>query len=224
MYSYIKFVKAPLFMLSAFLVIYLLGATNILPDIDQLTDDLKLFFDQYGLIAVAILSFVENIIGVNVYFPGSIVILTAMAMTSGNPLLGFKTFLTIFIFALISYNFNYFLGNKLADSERVESLKSDSKRGNKKVTVWYLATFWHPHFASITSLVSGAEGISYVVFIRNMLLAGLVWNSFWALLMYHFGSFINDGPEFKIAIYVYLVGWLLYESYKYRKLRKKQNI
>lgn len=220
-FEYFKYVRAPLVMIFALTIIYWLGAVNILPSIQEISAWLVIFFDRYGLVAVAVLSLIENIVGFNAYFPGSIVILTAMAMTYGDPVLGTKTFLVIFIFALIAYNVNYFLGNKILSSGDINNHVNKNNKFKKRMKYWFFSTFWHPHFASITSLVCGSENVKYKDFILNALLFGAIWNVFWALMMYNFGSILNNSSEFNLAIYIYLIVWLLVDTSRYLKKRSR---
>ncbi len=214
MLQYFKSVRSSLFFLIVFILFHYLSKSDSVLSIEEIALLVKEFFERYGLIAVGTLSFIENIVGVNAFFPGSIVILTAMAMTAGDPLLGLFTYFTIFSFAIISYHLNFFLGKYL--SYKNPSTEKDlSKKTQIELWLWYLSTFWHPHFTAITCVITGSEGFSYKWFFSRMIIAGFLWNSFWGITMYNFGSIAKENYDLTIIMYIYFIGWLAVDSYKY---------
>lgn len=214
MLEYIKYVKGPIILLLAFIFLQLLASYGIIPSLENLSGIIKSFFESYGLPAIAILSFVENIVGVNAYFPGSIVILTAMALSAGDPILGILTYATIFGFAFLAYNINYFLGKYLLFSGQNINI---SNKSSYELWVWYLGTFWHPHLAAITCVISGSQGLEYKLFFKRILIAGFFWNTFWGITMYNLGVFAKKSNDITLIMYLYLIGWLFVETYKYIK-------
>lgn len=212
MKNYLIFVKTPLIIISLYVTLYFLMNYNYLPPLEEIEILLISYYERYGLYAVALLSLIENIPGINVYFPGSIVILTAMAYSHGNPLLGLYTYLTIYSFAFVAYNISYYLG-------RLGASSNNNKRSfkNKNLFLVFLATLWHPHSASITCLASGENKIPYLKFLRILIITSFIWNTFWALLMYNIDIklLITNGSLINILVIIYLFLWLGYDSYKY---------
>lgn len=212
-------VKAPLIILilaSSFQILHYYG---LLPSVSGLAIELRLFFDRNGLPVIGIVSFLENIVGFNTYFPGSVVILTAMSLTAGNSLKALVTFLIIYVPATIAYHANYFIGrfNSAANNDRRVEL-TKHRKGN---WIWFFTTFWHPQFASLTSFMAGSTGMSYRMFMKHMLISSLVWNSFWGLTMYHVGLSLTKGLDFTPLIFSYILLWLGWEILKY--FRKETN-
>jgi membrane protein DedA with SNARE-associated domain len=209
----VREIKLPIILIIVFTFLHILSIFEILPNINYLSLEVKKFFDDYGIVSVGILSFIENIVFINAYFPGSIVILTGMAMTSGDPIRGLITYLTIFFFAFMAYNFNYFIGRFLSRNKPINS--------NKVSVTLFLSSFWHPHFAAMTCLKTGVDGYSYYEFLKKSLLVGFIWNSFWGVFMYNFGSFTGGGINLIPLMYLYLFGWLISDIFKYKKRTQK---
>lgn len=217
MKKYISFVKMPLSVICIYFLLYLFFHFEVFPPISQVEQFLLIYYNEYGLYAVGLLSFIENLPAVNAYFPGSLAILTAMSITNGDPLLGFQTYLTIYIFAFISYNVSFFIGKFFITSS---SEKNTNNR--KKILILFFTTFWHPHSASLTSLGAGSEGMHYKYFIFYTIIVSFFWNTFWALLMYNIDISLleTSGNLINVLIALYLFIWLIYKSLKFFKKEK----
>ncbi|NOR45704.1 MAG: hypothetical protein GQ534_08985 [Candidatus Delongbacteria bacterium] len=246
---FIRAIGTPLMFLAIFSLLHLLSKSNVIPSLDDLGVMLEHFFENYGLIAIGIVSIIENIVGVNIYFPGSIVILTGMAMTSGDPMRGVMTFFVITLGAFIAYYINFRIGkllkkvghkmsnlivkfllkimkqgkegNVLLSKNIKETDKSYNSLTKLELWAWYFGSFWHPHFAAVTCVITGYEGFSYKWFLKHVIIVGVFWNLFWGITMYNFGSFKDSDIDLNIVMFVYLICWVFVSAYKYmRKLNK----
>jgi len=217
MKNYLFYVKTPIIVILLYIAIYFLIKLNYIPPLEELEYSLIVYYEIYGLFMVALLSLIENVPGINVYFPGSIVILTAMAYSHGNPTLGFYTYLVIFSFAFIGYHVSYFIGKYSSSSSR----EKDIKLKDRNLFIYFFLTLWHPHSASITCLAVGEDKIPYKVFLKNLVIVGFIWNTFWALLMYNVNIDIlkTNGKLISILIMVYLFLWLGYKSWEYSRIK-----
>jgi membrane protein DedA with SNARE-associated domain len=217
-----RFIKAPLVFLLFFTLLHAASITGVLPSINDLGALVKTFFDDYGLVAIGVLSFIENIIGVNAYFPGSIVILTGMSLTAGQPLRGIMTFGVITLFAFLAYNINYFIGRLFKKNTLLEGRHTNSSKTNIELWVWYFGSFWHPHFAALTCVITGSEGFSYRWFAFRLLVVGIFWNAFWAITMYNIGVLGTDNIDLTLVMYLYLSGWITIDTVRYFKSQNHQ--
>ncbi len=185
---------------------------------DELVTYIKIAIERYGLIVIGPLSFLENMVGLNVYFPGSIVILTAMALTAGNPVRGLITYLTIYGAAFVAYHINYFIG--FSTSRKVVKNKNMVVDSSTNKTLWlrFFSTFWHPHFAALTCIHVGNEGYKYKQIMKYLIVVSFVWNTFWGLTMYSVGTITpTTGNSLTYIVYLYIIGWLLLSTYRYYK-------
>lgn len=186
---------------------------GLLPPLADVVLLLESFFQTYGLPVVLLTSVLENITYLNAYLPGSVVILTAMALTNGDPLLGFYTFLAIHIGANGGYQISYVLGKILGK----ESFLPPPPKAR-----WIQAfgTYWHPHLASLTSTFMGQHNVPWRTFTATAFSTSLVYNILWAVLIYNVGNFITKaGNLLWFFVYAYLILWIGYEVYRWYKTR-----
>lgn len=177
-----------------------------LPDPERLGQIVQSLYDLYGMVALFIAAFIEAIFMVNIYFPGSFMIVLAVFLSP-------KTVASLFIIALIAWLgfmlagfVNYWLGNKgfykillfLGKRDIVEKMQAWMKRRGKYAV--FLAAS-HPNVLAITQI---CMGISRVGIIRNIILSGLTL-AFWVPLWTIFFAFISKSAE--IAKFPY--GWYM---------------
>ena len=196
------------------ITINLLAHFGYIPDTNELTEILSAIFNKYGLPLIALASFLENIVGLNVYFPGSIVILTSMSLTAGDPGKAVLVFIAIFLPSTLAQNANYLIGYFSTKNLKKQNLIKLSKI---KLGLLFGSTFWHPHTTAITCMASGSEGLSYVVFLKYFIVFSLFWNVFWAITMYHFGYFAKATSNLTLFFYIYLVLWIAWDAFKILK-------
>lgn len=211
-------------------VVNVLGQLGWIPSLAESTAWLGGFLERYGVVVVLPLAILENLIVLNVYFPGSIVILTAMALTAGDPRRALVMFVCIVIGSTVGQNANYWMGRYggsrgPAIAERQASRADPGADGSDRRTSrrWWLVffgTFWHPHSASLTSILAGSEGLRYKQFLIYLLSTGLAWSVFWGFTMYHFGGILEARSNLLPAVYIYVVVWILYNLRRF--VRKQQ--
>lgn len=214
----IRVVRVQALLLVLIFTLSVLSEAGMLPQADEIRGIIFEALQTYGLPLVAVLSFFENIPVFNAYLPGSIVILSAMAMTNGNPSLAVLTFSFIIVPSLLAQIFNYFLGFRLANND------SQGRHPSYAYRTWalFFGTFWHPHFASMTCLVVGKEKMPFFDFVKYLIPSSLFWNCFWALAMYNLGNFIKSGPILIFVMIAYIVLWALWDIRKcYRKANSR---
>jgi len=191
------------------LVVQVLSLLNLIPSTVVLGGSVVDLFDKHGLPMIATCSLIENIVGINVYFPGALPVLVGMSLSAGNPNLAMLTYFSIVCPAFLGNVASYYVG-RFSGSTNDKQLNSVSKR----MFGFYLATYWHPHLASITAFREGANGTRFRVFIGAAILASMPWSIFWALLLYNVGA-VGDKPAAVMFItYAYVIVWLCWDLAK----------
>ncbi len=219
---YLKKIKSQLILLIILSSLDILSRIGLIPTPVEFTSILKSLFEEYGLFSVAIISFAENIVGVNSYFPGSVVILVAMSLTTGNLKMATLTFISIYLPSIFSHHVNYFIGvidkNKKDNSDVINRDVKISHKSNGffnwRLISFYFTTFWHPHFTALSCLASGKENVSYRSFIANFLIVSFTWNLFWGITMYNIGNIGNTNTSLLPLMYSYLIIWSSWDIYK----------
>lgn len=195
---------------------------GIIPSHEQIYQMTGSFFDKYGPLAVAPISFAENIIGVNAYFPGSVAILTAMTLTAGKPSIAIMTFFSIIIPSFCAHQINYLIGRRLRrreDGADQEINKDGRYSQNLTANILFMSTMWHPHFAALTSIDAGSQKMPYRRFILLFGFWFTLWNIFWGATMYSFGIVLSRSRESLgyPMIVGFLVIWALWDFFELGK-------
>jgi hypothetical protein len=212
MLDYLKAIKLPAVLLGLILFFELLAFCGVLPTQGDLIGRVGHWLSGAGVWAVFLLSAIENIVGFNTYIPGSIAILTAMASTGGHPGKAFEVWFAITSGAFLGQIASYCVG-----------LAVLKKWGSTGVPVprfkTFALTFWHPQFAAITSSASGASGQRVHLYLAQLGFWLTMWNIFWGLTMYFFGSKISLSDTGSALAVLYLIGWICYEFWRVHRAR-----
>lgn len=179
------------------------------------------FFARYGAIVVAPISFVENLVGLNVYFPGSIAILTAMALSAGDPHKALATFVAITVPAFLAHQVNFVLGKRLRGREVGNTGRYKTVFGRNAL---FAGSLWHPHFAALACIDAGSQGLSYGLFLSAFAPWFAVWNIVWALVMYNFGLLLTRDSKGNPLILGFLALWLLWDFFDLGRLARGTGI
>lgn len=209
---YISIIRNQLIVLGLVLLFKFLVFFHLLPNEKYFLDLLNELFNKYGVGAVAIASFFENLIGVGAYLPGSIVILTAMALTAGNIPKALLTFCFIVIPSAIAHSANYFIGRNIS---KYNKLKDNN-------IYWFLfSTLWHPHFAAVSTFTMGSQKMGFLKFLYYFIPIHLLWNIFWGITMFYIGKLGTTNFSFLNLFYVYMTIWILWDLIKFYKKQNK---
>ena len=212
--KYIKAIRLQLFVVFIIIIFYILEYYNLILPEKELERILVGYLNSYGIPLLFFISFFENLIGINVYFPGSVAILFGMTNTAGNPKLAFYTFISIFIGSLLSNLINVAIGKRLNLGEKLTRLPSI---GN------LLLSLWHPHFASVSALTIGKLNKPYISYMKYFIPISFLWNLFWGLFMYFIGLLSNETMGFMNTIfYIYIIFWIVFDVYKEFKKNRTQ--
>ncbi len=186
-----KIVKAltiPLILLAT-LVIFLVIASIFFPTPDMLLEVLKKYFALYGYPVLVISAIIESIPVINIYFPGSSIILLAAAFSRQGSL---NIYAVIFLTALsfcITYVFNYWIGykgwHKLFDKFGMhDALEKTKNQVEKHGSWWIWISYTHPNLGALTSTAFGILKLPFPSFLIQSIFANFVWTFFWGFLMY----------------------------------------
>lgn len=199
--------RPQLFLLFVIGALYVGKETRLLPSPDIIAELVKEWFERYGLPLVVSVSFLESLAGFNIYFPGSIAILAAMALTAGDPIRAALTLTSIFIPSLVAHQINFTIGR--AAGRRVLGHKKVLR--THLVIGGYMVAAWHPHFAAVAAYAAGTSGIPYLRFVSLFSPALLAWNIFWGVAMYSAGLFLEPGRALTPYFLVLILAWIAWE-------------
>ena len=209
-------VKTQIILITLLTGIFLASHLALIPSPRDLTVLLSNYLSYYGLPLIAVVSFLENIVIFNVYFPGSVVVLTAMSLTAGDPARAVLTYLVVVLPIFVAHHINFLIGRYSNKQTAPQPF------GEGKLFFLFFSTAWHPQLASVTSLAVGSEGIAYTRFVKYLFTVGFAWTIFWGFVMYFFGQIAGATNNLIIPYYIYLNLWLIWDLQKHTKELKNQ--
>lgn len=199
----LKHLRAQLFILGVILVLVVLGRLEVIPSPSAIETMMRRLVSK-GYLALVVIAAVENVGGLNAYFPGSVAILAGMAATKGDPSLAVRAFLAIACGSSVAHGINFALGRRFRGT--IASAVPGSR-------VYWLSC-WHPHFASVAAIAAGQSGVSVRDFVSRFGPAFLCWNVFWGVVMYSFG--VPDfGESTMVVVGLVVVLWAAWEARRF---------
>lgn len=144
--------KLPLSALIFYLTIFVLWNLNIIPEPKGILAFLENLYDSYGLIGLFIASFLEGIVYLGLYFPGSFIIAIAVFFTDGSFLSLLSIALIVALSLTLTSIINYVLGRYVLYKE------FKHKVHNRKITSkGIFFSILHPNILAFYFFNSGIE-------------------------------------------------------------------
>ncbi|EBA12664.1 DedA family protein [Roseobacter sp. CCS2] len=205
-------IKTPLALLTILLSLDALTFLGLLPSKTILFASLSEWLAGSGLAFVLLVSFIENIPILNVYFPGSITILAAMAGTSGDPLKVFAVWGVVSLGAVAGQFLLFAVGMRFI--KRSQALNQPHQRVEKMnykgPILLGLTSFWHPHLASMACLAMIEANVKFKRFATISIVWTCTWNIFWTFFVLLFGNIFSEGFLGFLLVYLFLVIWIVF--------------
>jgi membrane protein DedA with SNARE-associated domain len=206
---------------------YALEWVGLPADNDILIAYLKDWIQVYGFSVSIIGAFLEGLLLVGWYFPGSFIIFLTVILAGSIP----NTIVAVLVVSLGMYSayiVNFLLGkygwHTLLSRFGLDAAIDDAKQRLEKYgTRAIFFSFWNPGLASFTATAAGVIRYSFVRFLIEAALAILVWNTFWGIIAYNIGEQVLKMLFNWYFIGAILFGWALlkiYELWKEGKLFK----
>lgn len=188
----IQVARFPVIALCVIVGLYALGRAFSLPPQDELVELLKVFMAAHGYKVVLIGAFLEALLLVGWYFPGSLIIFLAVILspTVGDAAIA-VALVTCGLFA--GYTINFFLGKygwyRLL---LVFGMQEEMDRARNKLEQYGLRavfmSYWNPGLASFTSTAAGVLQFSPKRYAIYSLTAVTGWDVFWGVVVYRMGE------------------------------------
>lgn len=194
--------------------LHALSVLGIIRDQAAMAESLRQFFRNEGLPAVGLVAFVESLVVVNLYFPGSVVILLAMSLSAGSVELAFVTYLWIVfpsaVAHVVNYGFGRFGGAKIAKL-------LDGYSGGEPSTIGFVLASGHPHTAALASVHAGWSRMPVARYFSRFIPLSVAWCTFWAIVMYNMDGVAGGVTDYWIyLVYAYLILWMCWDFWRRR--------
>src|SRR3989344_9073070 len=145
--------KLPLSALIFYLVVFLLWNIGIIPSPVGIVEFLESLYNQYGLIGLAIASFLEGIVYLGLYFPGSFIIALAVFFSDGSLSSLLSISLVVAVILTITSFINYFLGRHILFHHQNHHLT----KNNRKISKGFILSMLHPNLIAFYFFNAGIE-------------------------------------------------------------------
>lgn len=209
-----SYVRGPLVLACLLIILSIGSAFAVLPSSEEVFRGVQRLFVAHGVLMIGPISCIENLAVINLWFPGAVVILTAMALTYGDPLRAIATFIAIWIGSLIGLHVSY-LGGYAISVRSPQALNSYQPRTKRTIWLLFASTFFHPQLASASCYGLGVERARYRDVVVPLFVANLGWNLFWGITTYHFGAVISGPSAVSWLFSAYVAGWLLWKTLEF---------
>ncbi len=185
-----------------------------LPSDVEMTGVVTQWLTQYGLILIVVGSFLEALLFVGFYFPGSVIIFLGVALAP-DTFHAFLAVVAVSVGMLSGYTLNYLFGKygwyriflKLGMQNGIANAQAKIVKND---TRYIFYTFWNPGLASFTSTAAGILQLRYKRFLMLMVIAVVIWNTFWGVLVYSLGESALLLLDFVLVLKIIGI-WILFE-------------
>jgi membrane protein DedA with SNARE-associated domain len=205
-------VALPLAVLALFLLLYALWLALDLPPEETIIAIAKDYLDRYGVVIVLISAYLEGLLLIGWYFPGTLVIIFALiaagpdvprvvgvAALAGSGL--FAAYVTNFLAGKYGW-YRLLLGFGLR--EPLEKAQARLIRYGPSAIV---TSYWQANLASVISTAAGILQFSVPRFLAWSLAAEAFWVAFWSTLIFFLGGAALSLAGFRIILLMILV-WI----------------
>jgi membrane protein YqaA with SNARE-associated domain len=163
----------PISALIFYLTAVILWSVKIIPPPVEIISFLENLYNNYGLIGLSIATFLEGIVYLGLYFPGSFIILLSVILSDGNFISFLKISIVVSLTLTLTSIINYWLGRHI----RIKSF--DEELPSSKNTKGLVLSSIHPNLLAFYFFDQGLEKksffkILYVPFV--MLVIGLLYS------------------------------------------------
>ena len=191
--------KVPLSALIFYLLILVLWRIGSIPSPTEVLIILENLYGKYGIIGLFIASFLEGIVYLGLYFPGSFIIALSVILSDGTFYQFFIISLTVAISLTITSAINYILGKTI--SSKNLKLENQSSKG-------IFASIIHPNILAFYFFISGIEKRN----LKNILLVPILmipYGFILAILFYSIKNPLRSALESPLVMITLILIWII---------------
>jgi membrane protein DedA with SNARE-associated domain len=208
----LKIIAFPLAVLAVFGLLYLIWLALDLPPEDTMVRIAKDYLDRHGVLIVFIAAYLEGLLLIGWYFPGTLVIILALVLAGPDPVRVAQVAATAGIGLFAAYVTNFYAGKYgwyrllLAFGLR-EPLENAQRRLNKYGLSAIFTTYWQANLASCISTAAGILQFPAARFVAYSFVAEALWVTFWATLIFFLGKAALSLAGFRMILLLILI-WI----------------
>ena len=183
-----------------YLFVVLFWKINLIPQPAEIINFLESLHIKYGLLGLGIASFLEGIVYLGIYFPGSFIVALAVFLSDGT----FKSLILISIIVAITLTItsfiNYFLGKHISFKK--------NKEFSKKLSKSFFLSMLHPNLLAFYFFNSGLErkGLWKIIFVPIIMIP---YGFILGVLLYNISDFAKQKIEEPLTMFILIMLWLI---------------
>lgn len=207
-----KIPKLPLSALIFYVLILIFWKIGFIPSPSNILIFLEELYTSYGLIGLSLASFLEGIVYLGLYFPGSFIIALAVILSDGSFISLLLISLVVAFTLTITSMINYFLGSKISLSKKLPLNKQIFSKG-------LLLSMLHPNILAFYFFNSGIKRKNFlkILFVPLIMIPyGLVLS----YLLYFFKKPLRIAIENPYIMILVIMIWILFAFLIANKNRK----
>ena len=223
----LKIIAFPLAVLAVFGLLYAIWLALDLPPEETMIAAAKYYLDRYGVVIVLISAYLEGLLLIGWYFPGTLVIILALVFAGPDPARTAQVAAVAGTGLFSAYVTNFFAGKYgwyrllLAFGLR-EPLANAQRRLTKYGLSAIFTTYWQANLASCISTAAGILQFPVGRFIALSFIAEGLWVTFWASLIFFLGPAALSLAGFRMVLFLVLIWIALRLVYRW-KFDKRQD-
>ena len=208
----LRVIAFPLAVLAVFLVLYAVWIALDLPPEETVIDIARGYLDRYGVVIVLVCAYLEGLLLIGWYFPGTLVIIFALIVA--GPDVSRVALVAVLagsgLFA--AYVTNFLIGKHgwyrlLLTFGLREPLESAQRRLTRYGLSAIFTSYWQANLASVISTAAGILQFSLARFLAYSLAAEAFWITFWATLIFFLGRSALSLAGFRMILLMILI-WI----------------
>jgi membrane protein DedA with SNARE-associated domain len=208
----LKIIAFPLAVLAVFGLLYAIWRALDLPPEQTIIAIGKSYLDRYGLWVVLVCAYIEALVVIGWYFPGTLVIIVAMIAAVTEPVRYVETAALGAAGLYCGQVTNFFAGKHGWYRMLLAfGLREPLERAQRRLTRYGLSaifiTYWQANLASCISTAAGILQFPARRFVLLALLAQTLWFAFWATLIFLLGPAALSLAGFRMILLLILI-WI----------------
>lgn len=217
----LKIIAFPLAVLAMFGLLYAVWLALDLPPEETMAQAAKYYLDRYGVVIVLISAYLEGMLVIGWYFPGTLVIVLALIFAAPHPAR----------FALVAATagaglFSAFVTNFFAGKYGwyrlllAFGMRAPVENAQRRLTRYGLSaiftTYWQANLASCISTAAGILQFPVSRFLVYSLVAEAIWITFWSSLIFFLGSAALSLVGFRMVLFLIMLWIAVRLIYKWK--------
>jgi membrane protein DedA with SNARE-associated domain len=226
----LKIIALPLAVLGVFALLYVVWVALDLPPEETIIAIARNYLDRYGVAIVLLCAYIEGLLLIGWYFPGTLVVIFAFIVAGPDAARVAQVAAAAGLGLFAAYVTNFFVGKYgwyrllLAFGLR-EPLDNAQRRLTRYGLSAIAMTYWQANLASCISTAAGILQFPVGRFAAISFLAEAFWISFWATLIFFLGKTALSLAGFRIiflAILIWIAVRLIYR-WKFEPARQPES-